>query len=267
MNKIQKYTKTFLVSILTIAIMTASFKAVTQTALGMKIGEEEIITTNYLLSLSASNLQNNTKSQESYIKPDYKIVDNNKPTSSEISREEAAEIGVQSLYSIFGLDMNDKVIEMAYGPTEYGRRPRWEGNFWVDGKRESFKSIVESYSFYIDSISGELASLEHIRVLEKDTEDEFNLSIEQRSIEQNAEEYESLAKELSIKAGAIQGAVKTAKYEGQGVTKNGEYYVSIRVTGENGDETILKISRYDKELTAVSYNIDVKEIDSFRNLK
>lgn len=262
MNKIQKYIKTLLVSILSIAIMTASFKAATQIALGMKIDEEEIVTTNYLISLSNSSLQSNTKSQENYIKPNYKIVDNNKPKSSEISREEAAEIGVQSLYSIFGLDMNDKVIEMAYRPTEYGRRPRWEGNFWVDGKRESFESIVESYSFYIDSISGELASLEHIRVLEKDITVGFD-----SSLEQSAEEYESLAKELSIKAGAIQGAVKIAKYEGQGVTKNGEYYVSIRVTGENGDETILKISRYDKELTAVSYNIDVKEIDSFRNLK
>lgn len=153
--------------------------------------------------------------------------------------------------------MNDKVIEMVYRPTEYGRRPRWKGNFGVNGKRESFESIVESYSFYIDSISGELASLEHIRVLEKDITVGFD-----SSLEQSAEEYESLAKELSIKARAIQGAVKTAKYEGQGLTKNGEYYVSIRVTGENGDETILKISRYDKELIAVSYNIDVKERDS-----
>lgn len=259
MNNSKKYIKTCLISTTIIIAIAIAFKGFAQIALATKIGKSEIVTTNYLVNSSSSDLNTNIKSQESY-KPNYKIVDSDKPTSLELNIEEASEIGVKSLYSIFGLDMNDKVIEMRYIPAENGRRAKWEGTFWVDGKKESIGSIVESYLFSVDSISGKLHRVGHDRVLEGSVYKGFD-----QSLKQNAQEYENLARELSVKIGAIQGEVKSAEYETQAVTSNRDATILIRVTGENGDEAILEFSRYDKELVYVLYDIYVKEMDAFNN--
>lgn len=259
MNKIQKYIKIFLVSTLIIATTSMIFKGVTQIVMATKISKSESIATTYL---SSSNLKSsNIETQKNYIKPNYKLVDVGKPTNSDITYEEAAEIGAKNLNSVFGLDMSDKVIEMAYYPEEYGKKARWAGSVCIDGKSsEVYIKPVESYSFSVYSSSGELCTLSHTRVLET----KFDFEVD-KELEQNSEEYKNLAKELSIKLGIIQGAVKTAEYYNQGGTLYGELEVSIKVTGENS--AILTFSRYDKELIGICYNTRVKEIEAYNNRK
>lgn len=253
----KKYIRTFLVSALIITIIVIAFKGFAQIALATRVGKPETVATNYQISSVSSNSKNSTKSQESY-KPNYEIADVDKPTSMEITREEAAEIGVKNLYSVFGLDMNDKVIGMTYIPAQNGFRPIWCGT--LDMKVEN--SIVASYTFSVDSISGEIEVVGYERVLEEKVDTGFD-----QNLEQNAQEYENLAKELSVKIGAIQGTVKSAEYESQGGTGNGEPTILIRVTGENGEEALLDFSRYDKKLLSVSYNTTVKTMDAYNNLK
>ena len=91
---------------------------------------------------------------DGYVKPDYQLADNDleyyrdkKPTSADLSREAAAELGVQGLYRVFGLDMNGKTIEMAYNPAQNGHRATWEGNWWPDGKKKQLRGICAGLLF------------------------------------------------------------------------------------------------------------------------
>ena len=61
-------------------------------------------------------------------------------------------------------------------------------------------------------------------------------------------------------AGSHKGAVKTAKYEGQGFANN-DPDISFSLTGENGDRAQLRFSRHDKELLAVTFNAGMKDMD------
>lgn len=113
MNKIKRYIKTFLSTVLIIDIITMIFKGVVQIVLSTEINK---LDSTDISHSSFLNLENNTEVQESYVKSNYKIIYLSEPTSLDISLEEAAEIGVQNLYLAFGVDMNDKVLEMKYTP-------------------------------------------------------------------------------------------------------------------------------------------------------
>lgn len=102
----------------------------------------ETIFTRYSTGSKTTNTAPENALPDGYVKPDYQLADNDleyyrdkKPTSADLSREAAAELGVQGLYRVFGLDMNGKTIEMAYNPAQNGHRATWEGNWWPDGKK------------------------------------------------------------------------------------------------------------------------------------
>lgn len=254
--------KTFLATVFTVSAMTISFQALAQLALAAEIGKSEIVATSYSTNITVSNTEAKSESTQNYVKPDYKLVDNDleyyrdkKPTSLDITREQAAELGVKGLNSVFGLDMNGKVIEMAYNPAQDGLRAYWEGIFWVDGKKSSPEAYVQSYSFCVDAISGELQHVIHDRVLEEKTNTNFDASLQQ-----NTGEYEALAKELVVKLGIIKSNIKSIEYEGQGVSNN-DPDIFFNITAENGERAQLMFSRYDKELLAITFDAGMKEMD------
>lgn len=254
--------KTFLATVFTISAMTISFQLLAQLVLAAEIGKPEIVSTSYSTNVTVSNTEAKSESIQNYVKPDYKLVDNDleyyrdkKPTSLDITREQASEIGVKGLNSVFGLDMNGKVIEMAYNPAQDGLRAYWEGIFWVDGKKSSPEAYVQSYSFCVDAISGELQHVIHDRVLEEKTNTNFDASLHQ-----NTGEYETLAKELVVKLGIIKSNIKSIEYEGQGIANN-DPDIFFNITAENGERAQLRFSRYDRELLAVTFDAGMKEMD------
>lgn len=263
MNKIKRYIKTFLSTVLIIGIITMIFKGVVQIVLSTEINK---LDSTDISHSSFLNLENNTEVQESYVKSNYKIIYLSEPTSLDISLEEAAEIGVQNLYLAFGVDMNDKVLEMKYTPAYPSKRPKWEGICWVNGKKESFNSMVELYSFSIDTISGEMFEINHERVLsEEDTNRDLGIrKPDGLDFSQFAtKEYENLAKELSINLGAIQSKVKIAKFNDYVSFPNNDIGLYIDVTGENGEYARLAFSAYDKELIGIHYNAYIKERNTY----
>lgn len=256
------FVKPLMTTVCIIGMATLSFQGLTQVVMAMETQKTETIFTRYSTGSKTINTAPENALPDGYVKPDYQLTDNDleyyrdkKPTSADLSREAAAELGVQGLYRVFGLDMNGKTIEMAYNPAQNGHRATWEGNWWPDGKKSSSEAYVQAYYFSLDAVTGELYSVIHDRVLGGNANTGFDAALNQ-----NAGEYEALAREKAVQLGAIKGAVKTAKYEGQGFTNN-DPDISFSLTGENGDRAQLRFSRHDKELLAVTFNAGMKDMD------
>lgn len=252
--------KALLAAALTIGAATSAFWGLTQVALAAQVGKPQTVQTSYPSGQAAGEQK---KSQSvSNEKPTYRLVDNDleyyrdkKPTSLDISREEAAERGVQGLYKVFGLDMDGKEIELAYNPAQGGHRATWEGNWWPDGRKSGPEAYVQSYGFSVDAVSGELHAVSHSRVLSQETNTGFDAGLSRSS-----GEYGGLARELAVKLGAVQGKVKTVDYAGQG-TSNNDPDIFFNITGEGGERAQLRFSRFDQELLGVTFDPGMKEMD------
>lgn len=136
------FVKPLMTTVCIIGMATLSFQGLTQVVMAMETQKTETIFTRYSTGSKTTNTAPENALPDGYVKPDYQLADNDleyyrdkKPTSADLSREAAAELGVQGLYRVFGLDMNGKTIEMAYNPAQNGHRATWEGNWWPDGKK------------------------------------------------------------------------------------------------------------------------------------
>ena len=170
---------------------------------------------------------------------------NQTPTSKDMNKEDAAEIGAQVLWEGFDVNLEGQVIEMGYQQaTDSFPRSTWYAEVMINGKR--------SYYFSVDSVTGELFNLGRAGRNCRGCSVAFDAALDK-----NPQEFVSLAKELVEKYNLINGAVKSVKYNGQGYSNN-DPTVSIDITGENGEIALLTFSRYDKELLGIVYNAPYK---------
>ena len=256
------FVKNLVAAVCIIGAGTMAFQGGAHVALGMESGRKETVSTSYSANVTAMGNMQSQALPEGYVKPEYQLVDNDLeyyrdklPTSADLPREQAAELGVQALYRVFGLDMNGKVIEMTYDPAQNGNRATWTGIWWPDGSKSSPEAYVQSYSFCVDAITGELYHVLHDRVLNESANTDYA-----SGLEQNSGDYESLAKEMAVKLGAIKGSVNKVEYAGQGVVNN-DPDIFFNLTGESGDRAQLRFSRYDKELLGVTFDAGMKDMD------
>lgn len=256
------FVKNLAAAVCIIGAASLAFQGAARIALGMENKGTEKVATSYSTDFTVTGKSSASPLPEGYTKPEYQLVDNDleyykdkKPTSADLTREEAAELGVQGLYRVFGLDMNGKVIEMAYNPAQNSHRATWEGSWWPDGRKSSSEAYVQSYFFSVDAISGELYSIIHDRVLSGTPDTGFD-----SKLNQNAGDYEALARETAVKLGAIKGSVRLAEYGGQGYTNN-DPDICFNLTGEGGDRAQLRFSRYDRELLAVTFDAGMRDMD------
>jgi len=262
-TKRKSFAKTVIAAAVMIGSTTALFQGLTQVAAANEIGKKDIIPTSYAAVSypAAGSLQSAQESApKGYVKPTYTVVDNSleayrdrKPTANDISREEAAEVGVQALWSVFGLDLNGKTIEMGYNPAEDMVRAKWTGEYWIDGQSGPDHPV---YGFTIDAVTGELHGIRDSRTLKENVSVGFD-----GALAQNPQEYEALAKRVAEQYNAVHGAVKSAEYASQGVTGN-DPTISIRVSGENGEQAQISFSRYDKALLSIAFDSWCKEADA-----
>ena len=246
--------KTILTATAVIGTSTLLFMGILHAVTAAEYKKTNTIPTNYVSYIGDSMKTVQNSMPKGYKKANYTVgaieleyYRNQTPTSKDMNKEDAAEIGAQVLWGAFDVNLEGQVIKMGYQQaTDSLPRSTWYAEVIIDGKR--------SYYFSVDSVTGELFSLGRAdRALIAE-----NVSVVyDEALDKNPQEFVSLAKELVEKYNPINGAVKSVKYNGQGYSNNVPT-VSIDITGENGEIALLTFSRYDKELLGIVYNASYK---------
>ena len=248
-----KVKKVIIGTVAAIGICTLSFVGISQTVKAAAVNKTEVVPTTY--SAIVSNVQDSNV-PEGYVKANYKLElskYSTTPATKSISAEAAAELGAQDLWRLFGVDMNNKTIEMCYqavSPTM--PRAKWEGIINID------KNL--NYWFTVDAITGENNTTGQNKYWSGDINIDFN-----KTLDKNPEQYLSLATELAEKHQFVSGKVVAAEYESQGYSTNNDGSgknsdIIIMVKSENGQQAQLLFSTYNQEFLQVSYDSCVKEM-------
>lgn len=237
-----------------IAISTMLFSALTESVMAAELTKNESIPTSY--SVKATSTGKDTL-PEGYKKANYTVkqddlesVRNNKPTEKDLTMDQAAEAGAQLLFKMYGVDLQNATIYMAYNPaTENLPRANWTGDVRF-GKRVSPDGTpgTNGYFFTIDALTGEAFMASTSRTLDVDV----SLGLDAK-LAADPSEYLNLAKELAVKLDIVHGEVASAEYNCQGYSIN-DPSITIDLTGKNGEVAQMSFSRYDKKLTGVGFD-------------
>lgn len=244
--------KTVLAAALVIGASTMGFQGLTQIAAAAEYNKTNSIPTSYVSyrDQSAKTVQNSLP--EGYRKANYRVsaIDleyykNQTATAKDMDKEDAAEIGAQALWSVYGVNLEGQVIEMGYQPAnESLSRSSWYADVLINGER--------SYSFSVDSVTGELLSVVRDRTLKEKVSVAYDAALAK-----NPQEYIDLAKKAAETLNVVHGAVTSVQYNGQGYSNN-DPSIQLDVKGENGEVALIVFSRYDKTLCGISYNSEYK---------
>ena len=259
-NRLRKKSvkKTILTATAVIGTSTLLFMGILQAVTAAEYKNTITIPTNYVSFIGDSMKTVQNSMPKGYKKANYTVgaieleyYRNQTPTSKDMNKEDAAEIGAQVLWGAFDVDLEGQVIEMGYQQaTDSLPRSTWYAEVMIDGKR--------SYYFSVDSVTGELFSVGRgDRTLYENVSVVYDTALDK-----NPQEFVSLAKELVEKYNVINGAVKSVKYNGQGYSNN-DPTVFIDITGENGEIALLTFSRYDKDLLGIVYSASNNKGEDF----
>lgn len=241
--------KTVLAAALIVGASTMAFQGITQVLVKAEYSEKNLIPTSYADPYSET-VQN--RLPEGYKKANYTVeaIDleyykNQTPTSKDMAKEDAAEIGAQALWSVFGISIDGQVIEMGYQAANEGLpRSSWYADVIINGER--------SYYFSVDSVTGELFSIGRSRTLKENVSVAFDVSLDK-----NPQEYIDLAKETAEALNIVHGPVASVEYNGQGYSNN-DPDISLDIKGENGEIALVTFSRYDKAIKGIDYHASYK---------
>lgn len=242
--------KSVLAASMIIGASTMMFQGFTQVAAAAEYNKTNTVPTSYVSYMDQSSSTAKNSLPEGYKKANYTVRDidleyyrNQTPTSKDMAKKDATEIGAQALWSVYGLSLEGQVIEMGYHPaTTDLPRSSWHGNVLIDGKLD--------YGFDVDSVTGELFGVTHSRTLHKNVSVAYDAALAK-----NPQEYAALAKKTAEKLNVVHGTVASVEYNCQGYGNN-DPDITFNIKGENGEVASMTFSRYDKALLAVSYNAE-----------
>ncbi len=160
------------------------------------------------------------------------------PADTDLTMEEAAEIGAGYLKEIYGLDLNGAYVYMSYYPgTQTFPRPFWSADvlFEKEQKPESTR-----WDYMVDAVTGELFDISHARQLGVSVP----LCID-AALEKDYGQYAELAKKKVAECKLIDGSVNRVEYNCQGYQCN-DPTITVDVIGENGEIVNMTFSRYDQ---------------------
>ncbi|WP_010269142.1 hypothetical protein [Paenibacillus senegalensis] len=231
---------------------TLLFQGLTHAAAAMEFKKINQVPTYYVTNTGNALSETGRNLPEGYQKASYTVdsidlefYQKQTPTSIDITREEAAELGAQALWEIFGVDLEGQRVELGYGPpTDSLPRSYWYADVYVDGELK--------YYFDMDSVTGELFGIGRNRTLDENAGLGFD-----RELHKNPQKYEEMAKDLAEKYNVVNGAVQSVEYNSQGYSNN-DPTITMHITGENGDLAMMTFSRYDQELLSIGYNASTK---------
>ena len=242
-------------TVVAIGLCTLTFSGLTNSVKAAAVNKTEVIATTY----SAATDTKESAVPQGYVKADYKVELTNsarRSTTKDMSAEAAAELGVQDLWRLFGVDMSGKTIEMTYQTVSPAQlRAQWKGIVTFD------KNL--NYWFTIDAITGEHQTTGQNKYWSGDINVDFDKSLEKKS-----EKYIYLAKEVAEKYQLVSGKVMSTEYNAQGYISNGDDsaknpQIDLMVTSEKGQQAQLTFSRYNQEFLQVSYDSCVKDMKAF----
>lgn len=160
------------------------------------------------------------------------------PADTDLTMEEAAEIGAGYLKEIYGLDLDGAYVYMSYYPgTETFPRPFWSADvlFEKEQKPESTR-----WDYMVDAVTGELFNISHARQLGVNVP----LGMD-AALEKDYGQYAELAKKKVAECKLIDGSVNRVEYNCQGYQCN-DPTITVDVIGENGEIVNMTFSRYDQ---------------------
>ena len=245
--------KTLLATALIVGAVAAVSQGITQAVVATEIKKVESIPTSYTIPLNMQEQAEESNVPEGYVKPNYTVVDNDseyyndKPTANDISRDYAAEIGVQALWPIFNTDLNGKEIVMTYMSAEDGLRAAWMGEWKLDDNRQ--------YRFSVDAITGEVRYVSLERVLEVDVPIGYD-----EALANNTQKVEEIARKYAEQFDVVNGPIESVFDIGQGAYAN-DPLIWVDMVGENGLRARIDLSRYDNALLGICYEPWFKECD------
>lgn len=187
------------------------------------------------------------RNSETVGKKDYHIsmssMNKGEPTSIDLTMEEAAAFGVKYLEDIMGLDAAGMNVYMMYNSgTVTFPRAFWHGDVRFG---EEVKTEDDTWSFFIDAVTGELFMISCAETLDVDVPLAYDASLED-----NYGVYAEAAKEVAERCDLVGGPVADVKYGSQGYGGNNPD-ITMEVTGSNGQMAILTFSRYNQRLLGI----------------
>ena len=189
---------------------------------------------------------------EGYKKANYtvKVVGSQQPTSKDMAKEDAAEIGAKAIWEMFGQNLEGgQVVEMSYQKPGNDRpdllpRSKWIADVQINDKL--------SYYFSVDSETGEIFHLGRHRKFDEKVP-AFN-----EEVANNPQEYVEAAKKLAEKYNIVNSPVKSIEAGGQSVSDINDPAIGFQITGENGEVASMQLSLKDKEILELTYNTEMK---------
>ena len=154
--------KTILTAVAAIGTSTILFQGVTLAMTEAEFKKINTIPTSYANYTASLPQAAPTSLPEGYTKANYTVgainnewYRNQMPTSKDMTKEDASEIGAQALWEIFDLNLEGQVIEMGYQQaSESYSRSIWTAEVLINDE--------ESYYFSVDSVTGELITIGRI---------------------------------------------------------------------------------------------------------
>lgn len=180
------------------------------------------------------------------------------PTDTDLTMEEAAEIGNQYLKDIFGLDLEGAYVSMSYNPgTVTFPRAFWSG---VVSFQKELKPETTRWTYMMDAVTGELFTIYYDKQLD------VTVSLDNdAALEKDYRLYAELAQKKTEECKLLDSPVDRVEYNCQGYSGNNPT-ISVDVIGENGEIVNMAFSRYDQTflgfLTDTSRKITESALDN-----
>lgn len=233
---------------------TILFYAASEVTLAANVGKVETVATTYRVpdsSETALPVREEKKEKEEEQKAEKQVekgtvnytlsmdsLNTGTPADTDLTMEEAAEIGAGYLKEIFGLDLDGAYVYMSYYPgTQTFPRPFWSADvlFEKEQKPESTR-----WDYMVDAVTGELFNISHGRQLGVNVP----LGMD-AALEKDYSQYAELAKKKVAECKLIDGSINRVEYNCQGYQCN-DPTITVDVIGENGEIVNMTFSRCDQ---------------------
>ncbi len=246
----------------TLAIIGAGaiiFNTATEKAMAAGFEQTQSIPVSYRVpSMAQAALPGAGAEQESRKKADYHVsmddLNTDSPTDTDLTMEEAADVGMQYLETLFGLEPEGAYVYMGYtSGTETFPRAFWFGDVLFE-KEQTPEST--RWTYMIDAVTGELFNASYGRMLDASP----SLALDP-ALENNYEVYANLAREYVQRCALMESPVAAVEYNCQGYNGN-DPTITVDVVGENGEVVNMSYSRYDHEFLGLITDTSLRISDS-----
>ncbi len=218
------------------------FNSAAEMAFGANNGKTENVPTSYQVSSNLETTLTKAKTkEEGSEKVNYSVsmdsFNNGTPVNTDLTMEEAAEVGNQYLKKMFGLDLEGAYVYMSYNSgTATFPRAFWTGDVLFQKERTPESA---RWTYMIDAVTGELFHIS--RHIELDESVPLDLDA---ALKNDYHLYAELSQEKVEEWELMNSPVDRVEYNCQGYSGNNPT-IAVDVIGENGEIINMSFSRYD----------------------